>query len=385
MNRKDFKRNSPGKLTSITPFWGGDVCFEPAPLPPDWSFPARLWPLLSEAGKQLMLLEGISRMTDVPNPALLLGPLQDREAILSSRIEGTYATPRQLLLYELNPPNDESETDETNQHREVANYARALAYGAASELPLSLPLLRQLHAILMDGVRGEDKEPGQFRRRQVAIGANARFVPPSPQRLHDSLEHLNAYLQRENREYDPLVECFLVHYQFETIHPFADGNGRVGRLLLTLMIQRWCGLSHPSLHMSEYFERDHLQYCQLMYRVSTLGGWFEWVEYCLEGVVQQARQTTNRCERLERLRLDFKQRVLQHKRPRRLTRIAEKLFHSPAVTIAEVAKEVQVTYPTAKADVEKLVDMKILQEIPDRHPKTYYAPEIFDIAYEGLE
>lgn len=387
MQKTVFQPHSPGWLNEIPPFMGVSVAFNPDPLPPAWEFPIHLWPKLNEAGKQLMLLEGISRM--LPDaPSILMRPLQNREAILSSRMEGTFATARELLLFELNPGDASSDDSNRNQHREVANYASALDLAAQSPLPLSLTLLKQIHGVLLDGVRGESKEPGKFRTKQVGIGAFGsvpRFVPPPPDRLQDYLEELDTYLQQEGFKYDPLVECFLVHYQLETIHPFADGNGRVGRLLLTLMVKRLCGMTHPWLHMSEYFERDHSDYCDRMYRVSTEGGWEKWIDYCLDGVVWLVPRIVDRCQRLMALRSEYHSKLSSNRGSSRLLQIVDQLFHGPFVVVAELPEKLKVTYPTAKSDVEKLVDIGILAEYPEKYPKTYYAPEIFNIAYEGLE
>lgn len=386
MSEKDFGCQSPGSMTRIPLFLGSEHAFNPHPLPPSWEFPNSLWPLLQDATGQLMLLEGIGRT--LPNPSLLLRPLRDREAILSSRMEGTYATPRELLLFELDPRQPESESDPRNQQREVANYAGALDLASQSPQSLGLPLIRQLHAVLMDGVRGENKEPGRFRDRQVGIGlrgGNARFVPPAPEKLQDHLDEFDRYIKRHSYTYDPLVECFLVHYQFETIHPFSDGNGRVGRLLLTLMIQQFCGMTRPWLHMSEYFAKDHIEYCEHLYRVSTHAAWEEWVSYCLQGVAALARGTIGRCDRLLTLREDFNARLLETKGAVRLGKIVDYLFNAPMIAVADLPELLEVTYPTAKSDVNKLVKIGVLKELAGRHPKTYYSPEIFAIAYEGLE
>lgn len=383
MQTKDFGKESPGQLSEISEFWGGKHCFDPDPLPPAWEFPPELWPLLNDANKQLMLLEGVGR--SLPNPALLLGPLRDREAILSSRMEGTFATPRELLLYELDPREATSESDPLNQHREVANYAQALEHAVASPLPVGLPLIRQLHQLLLDGVRGSDKEPGRFRTRQVAIGSNARFIPPPPTRLADFLERFDTYLQHERSRYDPLVDCFLAHYQFETIHPFADGNGRVGRLLLTLMIQQRCGLTQPWLHISEYFDRDHDVYCGQMYQVSSTGSWADWIGYCLQGVTEIAAKAVVQCDALRTLRDEHYRRLSQTKGPLRLNEIVEGLFQTPVFSVADLPKRLDISRPTADTYARKLEKLNIVKEIEGHRPKTYYAPEIFAIAYEGLE
>lgn len=382
-----FQDGYPGWLSKIPSFMGVSLAFNPDPLPPAWEFPIRLWPKLYEAGKQLMLLEGMSRM--LPDaPSILMRLLQNREAILSSRMEGTFATARELLLFELDPGDASADDSFRNQHREVANYARALDLAAQSSLPLSLTLVKQIHAVLLDGVRGENKEPGKFRTGQVGIGALGsmpRFVPPPPDRLHDYLDELDTYLQRDVFKYDPLVECFIVHYQLETIHPFADGNGRVGRLLLTLMVKRLCGMTHPWLHMSEFFGQDHPGYCDMMYKVSTEGAWEDWVAYCLDGVTWLVPRIVDRCNRLMNLRAEYRLRLANTRGSSRLSQIVDQLFHVPFVVVAELRDALKVTYPTAKSDLEKLVEARILAELPDQYPKTYYAPEIFAIAYEGLE
>ena len=178
MDSSLFSPKSPGKVVQIS---GGEHAFLPDPLPPDWEFPADLWPLLAEAKQQIGILEGIGRL--LPNPGILLRPLEDREAIRSSSLEGTYATPKELLLFELSPREAESPSDPVNDHREVWNYRVALRHGIESELPLSLRLLKEMHALLLDGVRGRDKNPGNFRSIQVAIGSSFRFVPPPPEQV----------------------------------------------------------------------------------------------------------------------------------------------------------------------------------------------------------
>ncbi|MEM6331486.1 MAG: Fic family protein [Planctomycetota bacterium] len=382
----DFRSSAEGEIVQIPSFLGTESAFVPRPLPPAWRFGEQLWPLLNEAGNRLHRLDGIGRT--LPNPALLLRPLRDREAILSSRMEGTFATPRELLLFEQDPADPSEDNDARNQHREVANYARALDAATRSSHPLGLHLVRQMHAELMHGVRGEDKRPGEIRTGQVGIGRlgkKPRFVPPPPEHLAGCLEDLDTYLSRDEWTYERLVECFVVHYQFEAIHPFSDGNGRVGRLLLTLMVQRLHGMPNPWLHMSEFFEQDHEHYCNLLYRISTRGEWENWIAYCLEGVAWLAERTADRCNRLLNLRGDFQSRLQQLRNNARLSQVVENLFQHPLLSVVELQRTLGVTYPTAKSDLEKLVKIDVLAEFDDHRPKTFYAPEIFAIAYEGLE
>jgi len=274
-----FVRSAPGELVKIA----DDHAFVPAPLPPKWRFPARLWPPLGDAKQEIGKLEGIGRT--LPNPAILLRPLEDREAIKSSRLEGTYVSARELLLFEMEPGEARTEQERRNEWKEVFNYRKALHLGTTSNLPLSLRLIRDIHRTLLTGVRGRDRAPGRFRRIQVAIGSTRRFVPPPANQLKDCLHPFEKYLHHGETVYDPLVDCFLVHYQFETIHPFIDGNGRVGRLLLAIMLQQRCGLSKPWLYLSDYFERHRDEYVERLFNVSAKADWNGWIEFCLRGAV----------------------------------------------------------------------------------------------------
>ena len=378
MDSNVFQKNAPGE---IIPGLSGINGFLPNPLPPKWEFPSRLWTGLNEANKQVYLLEGIGR--SLPDPGLLLRPIQDREAIQSSRIEGTYATARELLLFEMEPRNPKPGEEKVNDWKEVFNYRRALDHGTTSELPISLRLIRELHEILMTGVRGKDKTPGEFRRIQVAIGDNHRFVPPPPNHLQECLDKFDKYMNAPS-DYDPLVQCFLVHYQFETIHPFSDGNGRVGRLLLAIMLQRLCGLTKPWIYLSEFYEKNQKQYVERLFNVSTRAAWEEWVEFCVRGITDQAKETVERCHKLVTLRENYRERLAKVGGHVRLTQIVERLFHHPFVRVADLQQRLNVTYPTAKADVARLVRARILKEMKGETPKTFFAPELFDVAYADI-
>lgn len=379
MEKKSFNSHAPGDLVKIP---SGGYAFVPDPLPPDWSIPLDLWPLLCEVKQQVGILEGLGR--NLPNPAILLRPIRDREAIQSSRLEGTYATPKELLLFELRPRPSKSESDPANDQREVLNYRFALEEGTTSPLPLSLRLIRNLHRNLLAEVRGRDRDPGEFRKIQVAIGSSHRFVPPPPERLLDCLGRLETYLHAKT-SIDPLVDCFLVHYQFEAIHPFIDGNGRVGRLLLAIMLQQRCVLTKPWLYMSEFYEENRDEYIQRLFDVSAKNDWSGWIEFCLRGVLQQTLDTIERCGRLLQLRTEFMQRVADVGGSVRLHQIVENIFNSPFVEVTGVRDLLNVSYPTAQADVDRLVKAKILRLLPNVSQKTYFAPEIFDIAYDKMD
>ncbi len=380
MDPRLFGEHSPGKLLDLA---DGDHAFLPHGLPPDWRVPEGLWPLLVEARSELSLLAGTGRA--LPNPAILLRPLEDLEAIRSSRLEGTYATPRELLLFEIEPREAASAADPANDWREVFNYRQALHAGVSTELPLSLRLIRELHRVLLEGVRGRDRSPGEFRRIQVALGSSRRFVPPPPERVPECLDSLEKYLHQSDAGFDPLIESFLVHYQFETIHPFVDGNGRVGRLLLALMIAQKCRLSKPWLYLSAYFEQHRDEYIQRLFEVSAKADWSGWIEFCLRGTIAQSRDATERCARLLKIREEHVSRLPAIGGSIRLAQIVERIFSSPFLRIADLARDMGVSYPTAKADVERLVVGGILSEVSQATPKTYYAPTVFAIAYDQTD
>lgn len=378
MDASKFTSQKTGQLVQIqSP--EEDWAFVPDPLPPKWEFPDRLWPLLAEAKEKLGRLDGIGRT--LPNPELLLRPLEKHEALCSSSLEGTFATPRELLLFELEPREPKSKDDPANAWREVSNHSQALRQGMhlLQELPFCLRLIRELHKTLLIGVRGRERMPGQFRTCQVHIGSDRRFVPPPVNQLAGCLDALDKRLNQDDEKYDPLVRCYLLHYQFETIHPFLDGNGRIGRVLMSLLIFKWCKLSMPWLYLSPFFEKYKDEYIDNLFRVSAEGDWTTWIEFCLRGTITQAEDSIRRCDALRTL----KDRWMQEagRASVRAHAIIEHLFTSPVLTIPAMAKRYSVTYPTAKADVVALVKFGILQEVSDATPKVYFAPEIFAIAY----
>lgn len=283
------------------------------------------------------------------------------------------------------PRESQSDEDPANDWREVFNYRRALHAGVSSALPLSLRLIRDLHRELLTGVRGRDRSPGDFRRAQVYLGVSKRFIPPPPFRLTECLDAFEKYLHRNDTGFDPLVDCFLVHYQFEAIHPFVDGNGRVGRLLLALMVQQRTGLTKPWLYMSAYFEHNREEYIDRLFNISARGDWSAWIEFCLHGAIAQTEDAIRRCDKLLRIKSDFVSRVEAAGGSVRLHQIVELMFNSPFVRVGDLARSLNVTYPTAKADIDRLVQAGILRELATVTPKTYYAPEVFDIAYDDLE
>lgn len=381
MDISKFGDKRTGELVPVIGIEGATHAFLPYPLPVNWEWPQRLWPLLLEARTALAALDGVGK--HLPNAQLLLRPLQNREALRSSSLEGTYATPEQQLLFQMDPQYPRSEADPVNAQREVFNYGKALRlrFDGHENLPLSLRLIRELHMVLLDGVRGADAQPGEFRRVQVQIGRPPRFVPPPPQHLEQALDNFEKYLHQD-KQFDPLVEAFLAHYQFETIHPFRDGNGRVGRLLLSLTIAEWCSLSNQWLYMSPYFEANKDEYIDRLFSNSSEGSWEGWIEFCLKGVVKQSKDAEKRCELLLKLQQSYKERINTVGASFRLSMLIDDIFISPIVKITTVAKTHNTTYPTAKADIEKLVAANILAPLDVSGQKTYFAPEIFEITYK---
>ncbi len=276
----------------------GYVAFVPHPLPPQLDLKSHLSDL-SKADRLVGELRGVAR--NLPNPHLLIAPFMRREAVLSSRIEGTQASLSDLFFFEASG----EQNPEVPDVREVANYVRALEYGLKrmEKLPLSLRLIREMHAELMHGVRGEHLTPGEFRRSQNWIGPpgctlmDAVFVPPPVEEMKASLDAFEKYLH-EPTTLPPLVRFALVHYQFEAIHPFLDGNGRIGRLLTTLLLCREGIFPQPLLYLSAYFETKQQQYYKFLLHVSLKGEWNAWIHYFLLGVSEQSQDSIARTEKL---------------------------------------------------------------------------------------
>ena len=272
-----------------------------------------------------------------------------------------------------------------NDWREVFNYGKALQIGLNllnNGLPLSLRLFRELHSTLLHGVRGQERRPGEFRDCQVHLDAGGRFMSPPPLRVPECLDVFEKY-HHEVSDIDPLIRAFMAHYQFETIHPFADGNGRVGRLLLSLTIYIWLGLSSPWLYMSAFFERHKDEYINRLFMVSANGEWDRWIEFCLTGVVEQSIDAIGRIDKLVALRARYTKLIGESGGSARLHRILDKLFGGPVTTVPQVKALTGVSYPTALSDIKRLVDIKILREGSQAaYPKYFFAPEILEIAFK---
>jgi Fic family protein len=382
MDKSLFLPAAPGTLVPITgqvPDWA----FIPAPLPRSWQLPADLVDLLVEARQRLARLDGAGRY--LPANTFLLRPLQQREALRSSALEGTYATAEELLAYGLEPKDPSSSSDPTNAWREVFNYDAALqqAQQLLADVPLSSRIIRKLHETLLKGVRGTDRTPGAYRTRQVHIGSERRFVPAPPDKVEDLIADLEKYMN-ETLKTDCLIQGFLAHYQFETIHPFLDGNGRVGRLLLSLMIYKKCNLQSPWLYLSPYFEKHKDEYINRLFAVSTQGDWTGWVRLCLQATISEATNALMRIDKLIKLKSQYEENIAQQPRSTvRLQQIVVSLLSSPLTTIPALAKQFNVSFPTAQEDVLKLIALQILHKSPrENKPQYYIAHAFFAAAYD---
>ena len=387
MNPERFRNSTAGRLVRVGQGEAAYWAFVLHPLPPDLPADWELARSLSEADRALSELAGVGRT--MPNPHLLIGPFVRREAVLSSRIEGTQADITDLYAYEagqLPLPGVEPAPPESDV-REVLNYVRALEYGLErlDTLPVSLRLIRELHERLMAGVRGEHATPGEFRRSQNWIGPpnctlnEARFVPPPVPQMHKALDAFEKYLHGDT-VYPPLVRLALVHHQFEAIHPFVDGNGRIGRLLISLLLVEWKLLPLPLLYLSVYFYRYQQDYYDLLLAVSERGDWRDWVLFFLRGVTDQAQDAIVCAKQLQDLQITWRERLMQARTSALLLRLADSLFASPIITIPEAKRLLGVTYHSAQRNVERLVEARILQPADDAsYGKTYLATEILDI------
>lgn len=355
----------------------------PNPLPPEINWDLGLINALSDADRLLGNLAGEGNK--LPNPHILIRPFIAREAVLSSRIEGTHATLGEILAADAGAT---VETGAVDDLKEVNNYIVALEYGIKrlETLPLSLRLIRELHQKLMSGVRGEHATPGEFRYTQNWIGVagctitTATYVPPAPDHLIACLGDLENFLR--DYTFPPLVQIALAHYQFEAIHPFLDGNGRVGRLLITLFLIERNVLPAPLLYLSAFFEATRQEYYARLLAVSQQGDWTGWLQYFLNGVARQAEDAISRSYRINQL-LDLWRQQTVSLSTTLPNLLINELGKNPFITVNKSAELLAVSYATVQRAINKLVELGIVQEVSgNKRNKIYCAKLILEILEE---
>ncbi len=353
----------------------GYRAFIPAPLPPDppITLDGPLVALLSRADQAVGRLDGLAEI--LPNPDLFVAMYVRREAVDSSQIEGTQSTLEDVLAFELDP----RARDLPDDVGEVVNYVRAMNYGLdrLATLPLSLRLIREIHAELLRDVRGSERLPGEFRTSQNWIGpqnaplSRATFVPPPAAELGQALGDFERFLH-EGADQTSLVYCGLAHAQFETIHPFLDGNGRVGRLLIAFLLVHRGTLVRPLLYLSAYLRRHRAEYYDRLMAVRDDGNWEGWLRFFLRGVAETAEEATFNARAIVRMREEHRARIQGHGHGANEHRLLDLLFQRPLVNIALVATHLDVTGVTASRIVEHLTAIGLLDEISGRQRNRVY-------------
>ncbi len=361
--------------------------FIPAPLPPapPIALEGELQTLLSRADMALARLDGLGHV--LPNANLFIAMYVKKEALLSSQIEGTQASLENLFAAEL------GDTPENiNDVEEVVNYIKALNYGLERlrEFPMSLRLIREIHELLLAGVRGGNKTPGEFRKSQNWIGPagstlkNATFVPPPPHELGKTLGELELYLHRP-QTLPVLINCALIHYQFETIHPFLDGNGRLGRLLITFYLHWQRVMEKPLLYLSYYFKKNRQEYYDRLSLARESGDYEQWIKFFLQGVLTTADAAVAMAKNILELQNKHRDLLWQKKiSSPHAVGVLERLFYTPYVSVNEVAGHFSMSYPTAAKIVGQLETIGILKEVSGKQRgKRYQYSAYLQLLSEG--
>lgn len=381
MRPEDFSPNSSGDLVSIsvhgTPMWA----FAPRPLPPVWDLPIEIINRLVAAERAMGELNGLAQQ--LPNPYLLINPYIRREAVASSRIEGTRTDLRELLLFEADARTSEAVDDAS----EVENYVTALQYALSKpeDRAISLSLIRETHQLLMTGVRGSDKRPGEFRPAQVFISSRgareARFIPPPPDMVEPLMRDLESFIVTDS-EIPQLVRIAMIHYQFEAIHPFLDGNGRTGRVLISMLLGEWNMLRQPILYLSEFFERHRRDYVDGLLYVSQRGEWNEWIAFFLDAVIEQAYDGARQGQSILTLREEYRKRY-QAARSIRLLPLIDALFMRPVFTATQISEALGWPRYSAQRLLEPFIADGLLEEVTGKQRnRIFLAPEIMRLLEE---
>ena len=366
--------------------------FVPDPLPPQPSLDLSSQNLIARkelADQALGRLDGITLM--LPDPGLFLYQYVRKEALLSSQIEGTQSSLTDLLLYEL----DEAPGVPMDDVEEVSNYVAALNHGLRrlreDDFPLSLRLIREMHALLLRGGRGSGKQPGEFRKGQVWIGgatpARAHFVPPPPEELDATLSAFERFLHAPASEMSPLIKAALAHVQFETIHPFSDGNGRLGRLLITLVLCNEGVLREPTLYLSLYFKRRRAEYYDMLNGVRVRGNWEGWLGFFLDGVAETAQQAVETAQRLLALMaVDRAKIAALGARSGSVGLVFEQFTRRVLLSVSQVSPHLAMSPPTIRSAVSTLSDMGIVNELTGQRRRRVFSYQAYlEILSEGAQ
>ncbi|MDX1900949.1 MAG: Fic family protein [Gammaproteobacteria bacterium] len=346
----------------------------------------KLYPLLDRANVALGRLDGLSII--LPDPSLFIYMYIRKEAVLSSQIEGTQSSLSDLLLYE----NNEVIGVPNQDIVEVSNYVAAMEHGLKriqGGFPLSLRLIREMHEILLSKGRGSAKLPGEFRRSQNWIGGtrpgNAKFVPPPPERVMDLLGSMEKFLHDEAVTLPALIKAALAHHQFETIHPFLDGNGRLGRLLITFILCIEGIMRKPMLYLSLYFKTHRQAYYDHLQLVRETGDWEEWIQFFLKGVIETANQAIETAQKILKLFMEDRKNIESIGKPSASTLIVHSYLQKHPITDAKkVALLCKITLPTANKSLHHLADLGIVKELTGKARNKIYAYQKYlDILNEG--
>lgn len=376
---KDFENSTSGRCIRTL----RDYCaFVPNPLPPVFEYDSQTIKLLSDADRLLGELSGTGRV--LKNPYLLISPYIRREAVSSSRIEGTQSSLSDLFFYEASEMKIIRQADV----KEVFNYVQAMTNGIGllEKLPVSTRLICELHKILMTDVRGGHGTPGELRRSQNWIGPpgctlnEATYVPPPVEEMNQSLSDWEKYINSEAKE-PILIQAALMHYQFEAIHPFIDGNGRIGRLLITLFLYQKGSLTQPLLYLSDFFEKFRDEYYRRLLAVSQKGDWKGWIDFFLRGVINMASDSLANAKRILELYGKYTNLINKTARVSEIVhKLLDEMFISPVVATSTLSKKWGVQFNSVKKGVMQMEKLGILQELTGKQRnKLYASKELLDI------
>lgn len=385
MKRTDFSNQAPGRVIRTLKDY---EAFIPDPLPPNMEWSNKLLTSLSQADRSLARLAEVGKSFPVPH--MVVRPFIRKEAVLSSQIEGTRTTFQELLSYEAGQLSLFQDAEDTH---EVHNYVRAIDYGLErlKTFPLSIRLIREIHEILMQGVRGEHMTSGEVRRSQNWIGRpgatleKARYVPPPPEEMHECLSDLEKFIHSDS-DLPDLLRIGMIHYQFEAIHPFLDGNGRVGRLLVTFLLVAWGLLSQPLLYLSNFIDINRQEYYDLLLAVSQKGTWEAWLLFFLEGVHSQALDASHRISRLENLRSSYREMFAKDRSRETLETLVDYLIGSPITSITQAQESLNIgSFNMIQRNIEKLEALGVVREVTgNKRNRIYHAEEILKVLEERL-